>query len=174
VRGEGLDELEDTLDGSAVDRDEPASDERAVPRVHDEHAVGEVVEPDGIEVEWEGMRGIAREETGVPVTRAEQGDQPQHAHEELVARDRRRPSGELVHLRAEPLARDAPERGRVDRLDRLAQCAHVVGDAAGSRRPGVCSRGDHHHNSDEGEEGTRHPHRMSCCPIVIDMSRLTY
>ena len=45
------------------------------------------------------VRGVAREEPGVAVARAEQRDDPQHPDEELVALERRGTLRECVHLR---------------------------------------------------------------------------
>ena len=61
ARDERLDELEDLLDRHVLYRHETIPDERSVGRVDDVHAVGEVVQAHGVEVELLRVGRIARE-----------------------------------------------------------------------------------------------------------------
>ena len=133
ARDEWLDELEDPLGRHALDRDETIPDERPVGRVDDGHAVDEVVQTHGVEVELSRVGRIARKEPRVPVSRPERGDDAQHSDEELVARDARGALREGAHVGLETLARHAPERVGVDPRDLRAELANVVrrGDVSG-------------------------------------------
>ncbi len=110
ARDERLDELEHPLGRNALDRDETVPDERRVGRVDDDHAVGEVVQAHGVEVELSRVCRIAGKEPRMPVARAERGDDAQHPDEELVAGDGRGALRERADVGLEPLARHAPER----------------------------------------------------------------
>ena len=119
-------ELEHPVDRGPLDRDEATAHKVLVLRVHDEHAVRELVETQRIEVELTRVRRIAGEQARVAVPWAEQRDQPEQPDEKLVPRQARRLLGQAAHLGLEPLPRDAAERIGVDLLDLLAELADVV------------------------------------------------
>ena len=147
ARDERLDELEHALDRNALDRDETVPDERSVGRVDDMHAVGEVVEAHGVEVELSRVGRIAGKEPRMSVSRAERGDDAQHPDKELVLGDARRALREGADVGLELLARHAPERVGMDLRDLRAELADVVRGGDGSGGTGL-RRGD---DRDHGE-----------------------
>ena len=120
-----------------LDGDEAAPDERTVDGVDDVHAVGEVVQPERVQVQLTSVRRIAGEEARVPVAWAEQRDDPQQPDEQLVARDARSAARELVDLRPEALTGHAPEGCGVDLLDRCTERANVAGERHRGGRAGL-------------------------------------
>ena len=135
------DELENAVDRNALDRDQPATDERRVPGVDDIDAVREVVEANRIEMQRLAVPRVAGEETRMAVARSEERDDPQDPDEELVARDRRCSLRQVVHLGPEALARDAAERSGWSISIEAAELAHVVRGRRRCGGPGVRPRG---------------------------------
>ena len=91
------------------------------------------------------------------VARAEERDHPHEPDEELVAREAGGALRQRCHLGLEALPRDAPERRRMDLLDRGAELADVVGEGDRSGRTGLRRRDDRDHG-EWHEEQARHPH----------------
>ena len=105
------------------------------------------------------VRRVAGEEAGVAVPRAEQRDDPQHADEELVARELRRAPGEPVHLGLEALPR---RRGTgAGWICSIARPRSRTSSAAvdGADRSGLRRRGDRDQR-EWREQQTRHPHGL--------------
>ena len=143
---ERADELEDTPERRTVDRNKAAADDTKIACfVDDEDPVREVVEPQRIEMQLVAMAGIEREQSRVPVPRAERCDDSEQLDEQLVPRKRRGASRKIVDLGLELLARDAAERIRMNGLDRLGDEANVTRGVGRRGWSGVRPGCKHHH-----------------------------
>ena len=168
MRHERPHELDHLVDRHVVDRSHASAGQILRPeRADDVDAVGEVVEPERVDVQAACVL-VERVHRGVAVARARERGQAHHADDELVPAQPGRGAGQLRCLGPERLARDIVEEVRVADFHRLGELAQFALERG--RRPRLVAAGTACEKKGEHDDAA-HPLRVKSPPV--DMSSLT-
>jgi hypothetical protein len=149
---------EHLLDRDPGDRDHlQAGEARPARLVDDVHAVGEVVEPHGVEVQL-ALVAVQREEPRVPVPVSRQRRDPHEPDEQVIRVEARSAPSELRHLGSEALPGDVPEQVRMEALELGAERSGVFRSTRDRRRASLGRAVEGHDSEGESDDGRpEHP-----------------